>query len=172
MGIERIKEIMAVPAHKMDSVGHQWDLFPSDLAMTLPTVYKEFLSAYGTGVINEFLWILNPFSANKNLNIEKMRYYQFSYRHMQEVFPDDYERNVPGSFLTWASTDNGDGVFWVIDGGHSNEWQVGIHSSDQGEEELTGLNTTQFFESLVKNTLKSLILPRQFLESEKIFISV
>lgn len=42
-----------------------------NLGMILPLDYKKFINKYGTGSINDFIWILNPFSENENLNLIK-----------------------------------------------------------------------------------------------------
>ena len=175
MSIERLLELMPAPDAAYETQGHDWLSVQDALGTDLPSDYKEFLSIYGTGVVGEFLWVLNPFSSNPNLNLEKIRYFQEAYQQMKELFPEEYPRErLPhtGSFLTWAVTDNGDSLFWVLDDSEPNSWCVGIHSSDQGEEELTGLTMSGFLEVLLEKKLESSILPIQFLNIDKDFAPI
>lgn len=171
MIIKKILESMPSPKKEQDSL--DWQEHERKLGIDFPLAYKEFLANYGTGEINEFLWILNPFCDNSNLNIEKALYFQDAYNEMKELFGEDYSRpKFPekDSFLTWAVSDNGDSFFWVVNNDvSSDEWQVGVHSSDQGEEELTNCNTLSFLEKIAASEFKSNILPAQFLEADKVF---
>lgn len=58
-----------------------------------PDDYKEFISTYGTGSIDNFLWILNPFSKNININFfDDMKHFQWAYRELKSEFPENYPR--------------------------------------------------------------------------------
>ncbi|QDD88202.1 SMI1/KNR4 family protein [Pseudomonas oryzihabitans] len=141
-----------------------WSHFESAWQVSLPKDFKGFISVYGGGVIDDFVWILSPFSKNSNLNFEKSRYFREAYLVMQQDFPLDYPRPnypLPGSFLPWAVTDNGETFFWVVSG-EADSWKVGIHSVDQGEEEIYNLGCVEFLLGLLRGDFLSKILPRQF----------
>lgn len=171
MGIENIEELMPAPISPKETQGHDWEGFSKEMSSDVPALYKDFLSVYGTGVIGGFLWVINPFSSNSNLNIEKIKYFHEAYGVMKELFPEDYPRDVCGDFITWAVTDNGDSFFWLVDDGLPDAWEVGIYSKDQGEEELTGMATLEFFIALLEKRVSSSILCSDFLESDKKFVS-
>ncbi|MGR2741105.1 SMI1/KNR4 family protein [Billgrantia sp. Q4P2] len=171
MSIERIKKIMPVPDRAVEAGGHDWASLSSELKKDFPKDYKEFVSLYGTGSIGEFLWIINPFSINPNLNLEKVFYFLYAYQSLRQDFPDLYPRKKE-SFWPWGFTDNGDCLFWLLDGGSPDKWQVGIQASDPSSEEMTNMTTSEFLEALVEKRFSSVIFPAEFLVEDKEFFSI
>ena len=168
MTIAKIMSLLPVPDDIVEEKNHDWGSVFSELGTKLPKDYIEFLSVYGSGVIGDFLWILNPHSLNRNLNLEKMRYFREAYQVLRQDHPAYYPREFQ-EFLPWGFTDNGDSIVWINNGMEPNEWLVGIQAADPSQEELTGLTMLDFLEALLENRLVSSILPRQFLDSEKEF---
>lgn len=175
MSINKILSLLPKPIHGVEKQGGNWLYICEKYGINLPEDFKAFIAAYGTGSIENFLWVLNPFSKNINLNFEQSIYYRKAYEYMREDFPDEYFRPCfpkLGSFFTWAVTDNGDSVFWIVCGTEPDSWKVGIHSADQGEEELSEMTTSEFLETILNNTFESSILPKQFLVADKKFYPV
>ena len=173
MSIERLIEIMPVDFEPFEAVDQVWSNFEDQLGRSWPDDYKIFLNRYGTGQIGNFLWILNPFAKNPNIGLEKILYFQNSYKKMREIFPGYYSRNTfpeKNSFLTWAVTDNGESIFWEVNSEEPDKWNVGVHSVDQGEEEIFEMKMLEFLCNLVEKKIESAILPRKFLYSEKKFV--
>lgn len=141
-----------------------WAIFESKGSLRLPNDFKNFISIYGCGAIDDFVWVLNPFSINPNLNFEKSKFFINAYAVMRQDFFSDYPRpNYPeeGSFLPWAVTDNGETFVWLVDG-EPESWKVAIHSSDQGEEEVYNFGCVEFILKLINREISSKILPDQF----------
>ncbi|MBX8516834.1 SMI1/KNR4 family protein [Pseudomonas cichorii] len=141
-----------------------WVKFEAEEKLRVPQDFKELISIYGGGQIDGFLWILNPFSVNRNLSFEKSKYFQEAYASMQQEFPSDYFRPAypeQGSFLPWAVTDNGETFVWLVDG-EPDSWKVAIHSSDQGEEESYSCGCVEFILNILRRDISSRILPSQF----------
>ncbi|GGE27443.1 hypothetical protein GCM10011571_32090 [Marinithermofilum abyssi] len=90
------------------------------LGTPLPTDYKEFISIYGTGSIEHFIWVLNPFVDNEHLNLisEKSDILD-AYTVLKNEFPHHFKHEVypnKNGLLPWGITDNGDELFWLTDG--------------------------------------------------------
>ena len=118
-----------MPENTTEVTDHDWAAVCSKLGVPdLPTVYKEFVSTYGTGYIGNFLWVMNPFSANPNINLEKILYFRSAYQTLRQAHPMYYPREF-GTFLPWAATDNGDSIVWLLDGNSPDDWQVVLASS-------------------------------------------
>jgi hypothetical protein len=67
--MEALKNLMRPPANPSelpDRAG--WGPVEAALGLMLPEVYKAFISTYGTGAVDGFLWVFNPFSENQPLN--------------------------------------------------------------------------------------------------------
>lgn len=173
MSIDKIIQLMPVPDSPVEVADHNWAAVFTKLGVSnLPTDYKEFVSTYGTGSIGEFLWIMNPFSKNQNLNLEMAVYSRKAYEAMKQEFPDDFPRES-NSLLTWAVTDNGDDTVWLLGDENPNLWQVGFHGRNVLEGvELTGLTTSEFLEAILEKKLESSIFPSDFLKADKKFTPV
>lgn len=111
-----IKKILAV--QQSNEKTNAWVEIENKIGFLFPEDYKMFVDFYGEGAINEFLWILSPFSQNENLNlIEKLKIIQESYNSMKNEFPKDYLYNFydgQKGLFPWGITDNGDELFWNI----------------------------------------------------------
>ena len=162
--IDELLKLLPPPNYNKFLNEIQWTQFEIEINTRLPEDFKNFISIYGSGIIDNFIWILNPFSKNKNLNYEKIVYFQKSYHTLQKEFPKEYNRPLfpqKGSFLPWAVTDNGETFFWVVND-DPNSWIVGIHSVDQGDEEIYELGCVEFLLGLLRRDFVSKILPIQF----------
>jgi hypothetical protein len=161
--INKLTSILSPPTRRTFDTS-VWATFESKKNLRLPNDFKELISIYGCGAINDFLWLLDPFSKNQDLNFEKSRYFIDAYAVMKEDFASDYPRpKYPAreSFFPWAVTDNGETFVWLIDG-EPNSWTVAIHSSDQSEEEIYNYGCVEFLFRLLSNEISSKILPSQF----------
>jgi len=171
MTLSRIVELLPVPDVATENERGDCDSLSVEFGVRFPDIFIDFVSTYGTGSIGGFLWILNPFSKNPNLNLDQARYFRNAYQNLRNDFPEYYPRRSD-EFLPWAFTDNGDAVVWLIDEGDPNDWCVCVQASDPAQEEMTGLNTQEFLEALLEKRLASSILPVQFLEADKQFVAL
>ena len=99
---------------------NSWEEVEKGIGLIFPEDYKVFIDSYGEGAINEFLWILSPFSENENLNaIEKFESMREAYISMQREFPEQcpfhFYEGKSGLF-PWGITDNGDELYWNFKG--------------------------------------------------------
>ena len=84
----------------------------------LPPDYKVFINTYGTGSIDSFLWVLNPFSSNKHLNLlDQLSTTLDAFRVFQK--DSGVELAYPlyplkGGLIPWAASDNGDVLFCAV----------------------------------------------------------
>ncbi len=110
----------------------QWGEFFGILGTGLPTDYVKFIETYGTGGIDNFLWILTPFVNDENVNyLGRQKEMMNSYIQSKKSFPQYYKHNVypsSGGILPWAYTDNGDELYWLTDG-KPDEWKIVVYES-------------------------------------------
>jgi hypothetical protein len=164
MIINDLKEILPPPDLPVAGGNINWGYFEGRQKIFLPDDYKEFISIYGSGVIDNFLWILNPASENSNLNFNKSEYFISSYVAMKKLFPENYQRPTfpeKNSFFPWAVTDNGETFVWIVDG-CPNNWAVAIHGVNQEDEEIFHMGSVEFLNSFLRKKIRSKILPSQF----------
>ena len=86
----------------------------------LPMDYKEFVNSYGTGVVDEFLWVFSPSTRNDNLSLGcQHENILADLRGTRDKYPVLYRVNVHpevGGLFPMAGTDNGDTVYWETNG--------------------------------------------------------
>ncbi|MEV6009892.1 hypothetical protein AB0M29_24145 [Streptomyces sp. NPDC051976] len=93
------------------------------VAGPLPTDYKEFVAAYGPGVVGAFLRVLHPSSAGFGMieTIESMAPLHQSlvpHKIPHAVFPAE------GGMVQWATTLDADACFLVP--GSTGKWGIGV----------------------------------------------
>jgi hypothetical protein len=128
--ISYLKQILTPPEVSSERpASSEWMLIEQKIGLALPQEYKTFIEQYGSGSIDNFLWILNPFSKNLNLNMvhQAKNYYDVfneSTRIAGTVEPYSYHPAKDGIF-PWGITDNGDILHWLCKG-KPESWKVVI----------------------------------------------
>ena len=149
-----------------------WAKVETQLGFNFPDEFCFIIENYGTISLGNFITVFNPFSENKSINLDAIKFYTDSYKYLKSQFPNSYKRPSE-SFLTWAVTDNGDTLFWDIhDQKNHNGWHVGIHDKSQSEEEVFPMTTLEFLHNVASGKLKNSIFPRDFFEGTKTFKSI
>lgn len=100
----------------------------TDLGLTLPCDYVEFIRLYGSGCFARFYWVFIPFSVNKHLSllpqVENLSAIETEFKSKwgdANVPYDVYPKN-PG-ILPWACDDNGNYYYWLTEG-DPDQWPI------------------------------------------------
>jgi hypothetical protein len=68
--LEHLIRLVSPPSSPADTgQPDQWDDVERALGMPLPSDYKQFINAFGTGEFNDLFWIYNPFSSIEPMNL-------------------------------------------------------------------------------------------------------
>lgn len=161
MSVSDIVSLMTPPQMPNEApMNGEWPESEAKLGTSLPTDYKEFINLFGTGKIDNFLWIFNPFSQNENLNLEAQLHTQLTalseLQTYGEILPYRLFPEQDGIF-PFASTENGDILFWQTKG-MPDEWTVVVNEARSPEWEMFAMTMSEF---LLK-TLKRQIHPKAF----------
>lgn len=137
-------------------VNDGWSLVEKEVGFSLPNDYKEFINAYGTGCISDFIWVFNPFSRNRALNNEAVKYHIWAYQDLKRSHPEYY--SIPsypaeGSFYPWGGTDNGDCLAWEVKGDPSRWTVMLIGSSGPKAIDYCNLKMSEFLYELLTGRL-------------------
>ena len=142
-----------------------WDRCRSELTV-LPSDYRELLSLYGTGVIDDFLWIYNPAAANEHVNlVSKARIVVAALGESASRFPSKFTMKMfpeTGGYLPFAGTDNGDSIFWVTHGSDPNRWPIAVMGPRSPEVVQFDLSLVPFLVRLLRRELHCSIFPADF----------
>lgn len=172
-GIQGLVEVLSPPDQPLYASELDWQSVERRYGFSVPNDFREFVSLYGSGIVDGFLWVLNPFCVNPNVNFETSLYLIESYSQMKSDFPEDYPRpDFPneGSFFPWAITDNGETISWILHG-QPNEWPVSVQSVDQADEEAYACGAVDFLQRILRREVRSRILPCQFPSDAPSFVS-
>ena len=113
----KITKILQIPKHTYNNGDDQkWEQYQNECNYGFPPDYKYLLNLYGTGGINNFLWILTPFEGNEEINIlKRAKTMRVSLNYMKTMFPGKYNYSIfpdEGGLLPWGYTDNGDELYY------------------------------------------------------------
>ncbi|MFS0901780.1 SMI1/KNR4 family protein [Priestia aryabhattai] len=137
----------------------QWTTIFSLLGTDLPSDYIKFIKTYGTGSIDNFLWILTPFVNDEYVNFflrkkemssaysqSKLKFPQYYKHYKHHVYPET------GGILPWGYTENGDELYWLTEGS-TDEWKVVVYESRSPENYIYSLSMTDFLYQIITKKL-------------------
>ena len=165
MVIDELFRLLPRPAKPSEQgTAAAWGAVTSKLGGPLPTDYMQFIDHYGSGTINGFLTVFNPFSANPNVNLLDQAFVQLSaLRELRTNFPNEFVFPLffePGGLLPWAASDDGDVICWSTDG-VSGAWEVVTVPRSDSPERFK-LSMAQFLAQGLTGRVKSSALPPHF----------
>jgi hypothetical protein len=149
-----------------------WAAIEEQVGTKLPQDYKDFIQTFGSGAIDSFLYVFNPFSPNKNINlIEGGRAELEAYSISKKKFPQYYRHEAypsEGGILPFAATDNGEIIYWKT-ARVPERWTV-IAYEARGPKyyEFEG-STTEFLTGVLKRTIRCDVFPDDFPSEYPVF---
>ena len=166
-----INEIFPIQQVKCNK--HAWEDVEKKLEITFPMDYKMFIDFYGEGSINEFLWVLSPFSENENLNsIEKYKVMKDAYSSMKNEFPEqfpfDFYNGKIGLF-PWGITDNGDELFWNFTG---DIIELVVYESRYASNMSYAMSMEDFLCKLLRKEIVCQIFPEDLIQEENYYETI
>jgi hypothetical protein len=161
--LENLMRPPARPSETPEKGG--WEAVEATLGFALPEDYKEFISTYGTGAVDGFLWVLNPFSKNQHLNLINQGTVRLD---AQRRFAEDSGITTPyalhpdaDGLFPWGLTDNGDVLYWLCKGAPSS-WFIVVCDSRASYWEEFNFSTTEFLASLITRQIVVDVFPDDF----------
>jgi hypothetical protein len=165
--LERLEQLLPPPEDPVEPGRPDgWAAVEAALGTGLPNDFKAFTERYGSGMVDDFLYLFNPFTAGEdgNLLVEKDRVLA-AYRQTRARFPDRLALPPfpePGGVLPLGRTDNGDELYWVTQG-QPDDWPVALVESRATLQEVHPMPVTGFLTALSANQLTSRVLPDDLL---------
>ena len=168
VGMDALKhliELLPPPVHPLEvPTSDDWSQTESGLA-SLPSNYRQFIEKYGTGLIDEFIWIFNPSTTNKYVNLySQVNAVLASLADSAKQFPDVFAMPLhpePGGFLPFGSTNNGDNLFWVTKGS-SDEWTVAVMGPRSPDVYRYDVGMVEFLRKVLSGEIQCKAFPDDF----------
>jgi hypothetical protein len=177
MSIEQVTAVLTPPPSPVETPRHaeDWAAAEADLGTPLPADYKAFIEQYGTGVVDDFLWVFNPFSANEHANLaSEARGRLDALRSLRDEFEVDIRHELfpaVGGLLPFGATANGDVLFWET-AGEPRNWTVIVSDARAPEYEHFRSNMTDFLHDILSRKEVCRIFPGSFPGPHPVFRSV
>jgi hypothetical protein len=161
--LDRLLALLPPPADPVEPGRPDgWAEVEATLGTPLPGDFKAFTERYGSGKVDDFLYLFNPFAEGQdgNLLFEKDRVLaayaetraKFPARLPLPPFPEE------GGVLPLGRTDNGDELYWVTRG-DPGDWPVALLESRAARQEVHRMPVTAFLVALATGELVTGILP-------------
>ncbi|MET1081302.1 MAG: SMI1/KNR4 family protein [Pseudomonas sp.] len=172
MSVIEMVAIMPAPSSTFEAPSEKaWLAVESQLGIALPDDYKEFVHKYGTGSVDNFLWVFNPTSRNENVNFLD----QISAQLKVLIELQSYGEIIPyrlfpaqGGILPFAITDNGDVLFW-LSVGEPNSWTVLVNEARSPEWEVFDMSMSKFLLGILSRRLICGHFPKSFPRANPVF---
>ncbi|WP_081651639.1 SMI1/KNR4 family protein [Cupriavidus sp. WS] len=165
MSFARINEILPRPTTPVElPVNDDWSALEARLGIVFPQDYKQFIQEYGSGRIANFLWILNPFSKNSNINLENQLQIQRRVLADLSLYGESIPYGVfpvPGGVLPFGITDNGDMLYWLTLN-KPEGWKIVVNESRSPEWEVFDLGFAEFLLQLIERRITCSAFPTNF----------
>jgi hypothetical protein len=166
--LEQLRLLLPPPAEPLEAAPPDgWDEVEAALGTALPADFKAFTELYGSGKVDDFLYLFNPFAQGQdgNLLYEKDRVLA-AYAETRARFPERLP--LPpfpeeGGVLPLGRTDNGDELYWVT-GGDPADWPVALLESRAARQEVHRMPVTGLLVALAAGELVTRILPDEVVQ--------
>ncbi|MEU6242487.1 SMI1/KNR4 family protein [Streptomyces sp. NPDC047024] len=159
----RLTQVMprpSAPAHAPD-----WNAAEATLNTTLPADYKELISTYGGGFVDGLLLLLEPGCANDvydqlKISAECEEANEALWQYEDRPTEMEQEGN---RLVCWATTDNGDCLYWLVRPGDSADSRPVLINDESGQEwERYDMTVTRFLTAVLDGEVRSRILWDKF----------
>jgi hypothetical protein len=138
MSFDDLLSVVTPPTEPLDNRG-DWGQVVTQIGLTLPVDYMQFVESFGSGSLNDFIYVLNPFATNNNLNLlYKLTQLLGGLRELKKEHPELVPYPLlfePAGLFPWGLTDNGDMLGWITRGetGHWPSILLPRHASKTAE---------------------------------------
>lgn len=171
MDIHQLARIVPPPRNPQETgTPKTWEKTEKRLGLQLPPDYKTLIDSYGSGSIDDFIMVYNPFAQNEYLNL----FFALDALHQADrqtqLLADPVWTAVqpfelypaPEGLLPWGGTTNlEDTFFWQIKG-PPETWETVFYNLRSGEYEVWKFPLTEFLYRLFTQQVELVLLPDDY----------
>jgi hypothetical protein len=163
--VDRLAELVAPPPGQVPT--HDWVNIERQLGTALPDDYKRLVDRYGPGSFDGFLWVFQPMTGNRHLDLSQQIGQQLQVMRERAsepglahaIFPE------PRGLLPWGNTDNGDVGFWRTENDRSS-WQIIVIEPREPALHTHRGGLASFLEGVLSGRERVGIFPPDFLRAD------
>lgn len=159
-GIEPFLVRLVPPPRTPRDVGNpaDWPRVERALGLTLPLDYKQYIGAYGRGIVADFIHPFDPCVPDEVAQRDELLGHHRRVRESRgrDLFPYPIYPE-PGGLLLWGETENGDALFWLAEG-DPDAWPTIVTGTRNLHVERHDMPMTAFIARFVAGTIESRVL--------------
>jgi len=161
--LHELTRVLPPPASPVDpGKREEWPSIEAAVELSLPPDYKDFVNRYGSGGIDDWIFIFNPFSTREYGNLRnEIAGCLGALRQLRDEFHEEIPYPIhpePGGLVPWGCTSNGDVLYWVTRGPPS-DWTVCINEGRGPEWEEYPYSMVGFLVKLLTGEITVRIFP-------------
>ncbi len=140
-----------------------WGIIEAQLGMRLPRDYREMIEHYGTRTFADFLNPINPFLKPESFLARLDDMILQHERGMHAEFPEYFPLPIypePGGLFPWATTDDGDTLYWLTDV-LPQDWPLVVWKSRGPKHVVYPFGATEFLQRWLSGALECPVFPRR-----------
>jgi hypothetical protein len=144
-----------------------WGDVARELRIQLPADYRELIDTYGGGCFDNYLWLLEPDCQKRPYDLlssveERDESFKMLWEEGEEK-PAQLLEVPENRLIPWASTDNGEFIYWLaLAGAHPDSWTVMVNEARGAWWEHFEVGCAEFLVSLLTGEIRSEILSTSF----------
>ena len=174
MSLESLMRKLVPPRRPVEAAG-EWASIEDAMGVVFPDDFKRFVGIYGSGVIGDFLTILNPFSTRPELNLPRQSRRQLDVLHaLQDTFGEQVPfklHPIKGGLLPVGITDNGDVIHWLTSDAVA-DWTIVVNDARSPDYEHFPCCLTQFIEGVIERSIRCRAFPLSIFQAPPAFRSL
>ena len=139
----------------------KWEPVESRLGLRLPTQYKNLVDLMDTPILGDLV-VLTPDTENVHVHlIECGERILSADRTSRASWPEHYPFPLhpePGGLLPWATTGNGDTLYWITREEDPDKWPILATEARRPEFEVWFMSTSQFLHHAFSGKCRSWVV--------------
>lgn len=154
-----------------------WSAIQEALGIELPTDYRQLVDEYGGGDIDDYFYLLEPHCRNPyydllEIGAERTEALQYLWDRGEER-PEELAAETGAHVFPWATTDNGEALYWLmIPGVRPDDWVVMVNEARGPRWERFDVGCLEFLVNILSGHTTSDILSSLFPTSPHSFRSI
>lgn len=141
--LDELQALLGTPAHRQANPD-DWDEVEQHIGSALPSDFKTFLNAYGTGVISGELVVFHPLGSSPLLERMRETHQMFAERRAEALSCGDCEHipypfhPEPSGLISWGYDYSGDEHFFLPCDPDPDRWKIVTMVHEEGCETFDG----------------------------------
>ncbi|MFD5634495.1 hypothetical protein ACFWJM_10180 [Streptomyces sp. NPDC127077] len=141
--LDELQALLGAPARRQSNPA-DWDEVERHIGSALPSDFKRFLDAYGSGVISGELVVFHPTGSSPLLTRMRKTHQRFTERRDRALSRGDSEHipypfhPAPGGLISWGYDCSGDEHFFLPCAPDPDRWKIVTMVHEEGCETFDG----------------------------------